>query len=1448
MVSHCRLILLAGCLLLYLFPGCNLSKEEIPEPNYDPFVLLPATYVEAKGTVVNMDNMAPPDTIIVKGQWKEAKKVETPHSKNIAVPASKPSYFASNFQPVDMSQYAPPEYVHSNGTNRNIVLPPGVRTQVPIESTEHHYISFLNQKHGLTSDWITCLMEDKLGRIWIGTDNGGVSLWDGTTLINLTRQEGFPVGYIRDILEDGKGNIWISVAQAGLIMWNGKEFLSYTIEEGLSSNDIIHLMEDNSGNLWIGTKNGLNVWDGEGFGHYGSKQGLSGNHITGMAEDQHGNIWIGTESDGINIWDGSKFSHFTTKQGLPNDHIFKVMADNQGNVWISTKGEGLYKWNGEGFTHYYEYEGIACWLNDIMEDSYGNIWIGDNFGAHIFDGNSFKTISENSGIKSGVVSSLLEDTSGRIWIGTVGGGLRVLTAPQAEHYVSNNQELYYRGFLQEDSFENIWVLQRNLGVTKNSSNLSQVQWYNIGAYNFAIHIDSYGKLLVGSNGIKVLDVEEFVKSSRYQFYEFEYKIIADAVIIKSILEDRNGNIWMGGGKGLFFWDRSETTKTNSIRLLEYSNEQGLATNHISSLLEDQEGRIWIGSNSGIFIWDGNNFTRFSMDHGLSSNSINQMTMDYNGRIWIGTRKGGITVWDGQGFYSYTDHQGLPASSVYSIHIDQNQNIWAATNYGVIKLWTEVDGQLHYEMMNEYNGVAQARASDVFVSNSNKLWTVNLKNIDVVNLELQTPDTAKPKLPIAGVQPFFDQFDWRHVSNSIIAGETILTGDQEIPLSKVKYDSVYRFSNLPVNPEFPHSINNLTFHWSSSYWADPTSIQYSYLLKGQDQSWSPLVKENKITYNDLDPGGYTLKVRAIAGNARWSDTASYSFTIRPPIWATWFAYTFYGLCGIGFVLGLRHYERKRFILKQKARSLEEVDKVKTEFFTNISHELRTPLTLILGPLKTLQEGTYKGDKKSLLTMMAQNGNRLLRLVNQLLDLSKIDQGKLKLALENCDLNELAQSVVANFDSAASIKNIDLEFFDNDVPVNNWIDREKIKQVLFNLISNAIKFTPIGGNIRVSVASETSKQHPDGAIEIVVKDTGIGIPENELSNIFDRFYQVNKSNQDESEGTGIGLALVQKLVHLHNGEIKVESEPGWGTTFKVLLPVTTAPTSGRRPVTPEPEVVAPYLPDTASLVSVEAESNGKHLPVLLIVEDNAQMRQYIKSCLGDHYNYFEASNGIEGLKMADSELPDLILSDVMMPEMDGYEFCEKIREQDATAHIPLIFLTAKADHESQIKGLEIGSVDYVIKPFDAHELQLKIQNHLDRIHQFRSFFSKQLAIKGEIDVVESLDEKFLKKAIAVVEDHMDNHEFSVNEFSRQAGLSQTQLYRKLMTLTGLSPSAFIRSIRLKKAAQLILQNYGNTSDVTYAVGFNNLSYFAKCFKEQFGVSPSGYGRARLPNQTP
>ena len=346
-------------------------------------------------------------------------------------------------------------------------------------------------------------------------------------------------------------------------------------------------------------------------------------------------------------------------------------------------------------------------------------------------------------------------------------------------------------------------------------------------------------------------------------------------------------------------------------------------------------------------------------------------------------------------------------------------------------------------------------------------------------------------------------------------------------------------------------------------------------------------------------------------------------------------------------------------------------------------------------------------------------------------------------------------------------------------------------------------------------------------------------------FDRFYQVKNLSQSESEGTGIGLALAKKLVQLHQGTIEVESEPGWGSTFIVTLPMVT-PHKDSAPVSNAlPESYAFIETEPATMGDQPKQDAHSGLPLLLIVEDNTQMRDYIMACLGGKYHYLEGSNGVEGLKLAESKLPDLIVSDVMMPEMDGYEFCKQIRKQDSTSHIPFIFLTAKADQPSLIQGLEIGSNDYVTKPFDDQELRLKVRNHLDKMEHYRSFFSKQLAIRGDIETVESLDDAFLNKALDVVKQHLEDHQFTVNNFAREIGMSQTQLYRKLITLTGQSPSGFIRSIRLKKAGQLIMQDYGNVSDIAYAVGFNNLSYFAKCFKEQFGVAPSGYGKKSIKN---
>ena len=1459
--GFCRLILMAvpGICLL----SCHSLREEIPEPDYNPFVLEPDSYIESKGRVVDMSNMLAPDTLVLNGKWMSAKKVKSNEPETISVPALIIRHREATPSKVDMTQFERPVYVPAKGVIKIVRFPKGVKTELRIESSGDHYLGLLSVRNGLASDWVECLMEDQLGRLWIGSADGGISVWDGASLTTLTVKEGLPEGTVSDLFEDSNGNIWIAFYGGGLLQWTGEQFIAFDHTSGLSDTNVNCVMEDSSGNIWIGTSNGLNVYDGHQFLHYFQQQGLNNNHVTDLTEDRQGRIWIGTSGGGVNILDGNEFSQITTEQGLTNNFVTNILVAKEGTIWIGT-GQGLNRWDFHGLSDVRpkpddkfnlgpNWPELRISIEAMMEDAEGNIWLGLPSGALLFNGNEFINISGSSiGLKFTVVRSLLQDSGNRIWLGTPRGGLYCITSIESKHFESDETAGWLSGYrdIHEDPKGNIWMLSKHLNQI-NDHDPNRSNSFDIG-YAQSLYNDSYGKLLVASNALKIFDPEQFGNDRlQYLYYGFEHLPYPNVSGMVSLLEDRDRNIWLGGKMhdGLFYWDRSNDGSHKNVTFLRYRKEQGLDASWIYSLTEDQLGRIWIGSMEGVTVWDGNTFTRFTAEEGLTDNVVSAMAVDSDGHIWIATKTGGINIWDGKGFTRYIEQRGSPTNVIGGFFFNSG-DIWARTNAGVRRFRKDKNGVLHYQSLNIYQGVDRSRMSGGLLDSKKRLWACSQSNLDMIDLKSQDQDTLRPKLSIFEVQPFFDQFDWRQVQRSLANGEHVETGDLRVSLAHVKYDSVYRFTNLPGNPRYSYNINHLTFVWSGNYWADPTSLRYSYVLEGKDQSWSPLVKENNVTFTDLRSGSYTLKVRAVAGNARWSDTASYSFSVNPPIWATAGAYTLYGLCALGLVLGLRHYERKRFVLRQKANSLEEIDKVKTEFFTNISHELRTPLTLILGPLKAIQEGTFKGDKSSMMSMMSQNGRRLLQLVNQLLDLSKLDQGKLQLHAENYEINELVQSVVSNFDSAASIKNIDLEFSPVDTSMLIALDQEKIKQVLFNLVGNAIKFTPEGGSIKVSLAAidrwDGHPDHTEGAVKITVWDSGIGIPKEELSNIFNRFYQVSSTAEKESGGTGIGLALAQKLVHLHHGTIEVESKVGWGTVFTVVLPVVKTPESSPSLSKPQQATDASYVPETVSGAMDQSDgSNGANLALLLIVEDNAQMRQYIMSCLGDSYHYLQASNGQEGLRLADNKLPDLILSDVMMPEMDGYEFCRKVRGQDTTNHIPFIFLTAKADQPSLIKGLKIGSNDYVTKPFDDEVLRLKVRNHLDKMDHYRSFFSKQLAIKGDIETVESLDDAFLNRAIQEVKRYMDNHEFTVSDFAREIGMSQTQLYRKLMALTGQSPSAFIRSIRLKKAAQLIVQDYGNTSEVAYAVGFNNLSYFAKCFKEQFGVAPSSYGKTSVQN---
>ncbi len=595
------------------------------------------------------------------------------------------------------------------------------------------------------------------------------------------------------------------------------------------------------------------------------------------------------------------------------------------------------------------------------------------------------------------------------------------------------------------------------------------------------------------------------------------------------------------------------------------------------------------------------------------------------------------------------------------------------------------------------------------------------------------------------------------------------------------------------------------------------------------------------WHGIDHSGSSVRLASLLTNEKEGALSNSRVDIQNPLWASWWAIILYGLGIIALLMVLWLYERRNFMLIQKAKTAEEIDKAKSEFFVNISHELRTPLTLILGPLKTLQQGSFKGNPETLFSIISQNGGKLLHLVDQLLDLSKLDQDLLKLNLKGCYLNELIRQVIIEFEPACAAGHIELEFLEEKDPVYCQVDHEKLKQVIHNLISNAVKFTGEGGHIQVTL---DFVDHSEGAklfqaIEIAVRDSGFGIAKAELDYIFDRFYKVKRGNDNELNGSGIGLTLAQKLVQLHQGRIEVESEQGLGSTFTVTLPYIKIGESTT--VNESPPQLDHMSRSNGNLNLFEPSRDLRE--IVLIVDQNVRTRNHIRASLGEKYQYLEASNGVVGLEIAETILPDLILSNILIPGIDGYAFCRKIRSQPNSRHIAFIFLSLGDNHSERLRGLGLGSNDFVLKPFNKNELVVCVNYHLDRMKRMRTQFINQLSIQGDIQGVESMDKKFVSIAIMLVQQNLNKHDLTDAKLAEMIGMNQSQLCRKLTTLTGLSTHGFIQGIRLKQAAQLILQDNSDVKDVASAVGFNDLSDFVYCFTRQFGIPPETYGKKSM-----
>ncbi len=662
---------------------------------------------------------------------------------------------------------------------------------------------------------------------------------------------------------------------------------------------------------------------------------------------------------------------------------------------------------------------------------------------------------------------------------------------------------------------------------------------------------------------------------------------------------------------------------------------------------------------------------------------------------------------------------------------------------------------------------------------------------------------------------------------------------------------------PVHKEIhlPYTENFISFEFAALNFIKPESNRYAYKMEGIDRDWVYSGTRRFASYPNLDPGNYIFRVKGSNNDGVWNEKGtSITIIISPPIWKTWWAYLSYTTVMIFVIYGIRRYELNRISYKNQVmidkavlNEKEETEKIKSRFFANISHEFRTPLTLILGPAEKIISNTSENIIKDAV-IIRRNSRRLLQLVNQLLDLSRLEAGKLKLQASKGNIVSFVKGAALSFESLAESKDIILKLEPEKDFIELYFDKEKMMKILTNLLSNAFKFTPMEGTITISIKEIVSQGKAEN-IQIKIKDTGIGIPPEEIPKLFDRFYQVDNSFTKEHEGTGIGLALTKELVELHYGHISLESKTGtentgW-TEFTITLPSGISHLKNEEIIEPEKTEVNSITPTEVFIKESMPGENRRaslikeHLQektIVLIVEDNYDMRQYIKESLDDSYLIEEAVNGEQGVRKAEKIIPDLIITDMMMPKMDGGELTRILKNEEKTSHIPIILLTARSGQENKIEGLVTGADDYLTKPFDIRELRARIENLVTIRKKLQAKYRKFDIFNQQGKTGASLDEKFIIKVMEVIEKHISEEDFSIEEFGNEVGMSRAQFHRKFKALTGKPASIFLRSVRLERAKKMIEEQQGNISEIAYSVGFSSPSYFTKCFREEFGYLPS------------
>ena len=1323
--------------------------------------------------------------------------------------------------------------------------------------------------------------------------------------------QGLSQGMVFDLLQDKAGFIWVATKN-GLNLYDGYEFRVFTNDpynsHTLSSNTIIKLFEDSKGRIWVGTENaGLNIYDKKSGKFYrivhnaSNPESLSGNVVRTIEEMPDGRILVGVDGAGLNLiqltndFFEKDAAPLITRLTLPNDaQVYGMGKDKNGNMWIGGMDKSVYRFdplknsfiklnNGELLNNGYLTQNGNILINnnlflsdgnnvnplfDINKMPVGNIifrpreklWNNHHREPYFYDVSKWepgKTVNWNVQIPATarIDYPFIIDRSGLLWSGSIGYGLRKYNIAGSK-FKAQLLTGYSVRWIVPAGPNDIFLGNYAYG------------WRKIK--NDSIEIDPFKKIS------SVTEIDNFIisktgdywiKSDNTGYYKYNPssgKLIPIPAINyfygegdkQPMLEDSKANIWFSGLGGKFARLNHATGSIDSFSVNTNTAKPILPKAVCTALYEDKQGVFWVGTAEGFAkLTFSDTRNELQQVNWYYNNNNNRNSLNYNNvscflddpadpdqYLWICTKGGGLNRMNKNtgDFFHLTSKEGLPDDVVYGILPDDAGNIWGSTNRGIFCMTAHKDKESTNWLFRNFTKAYGLQDDEFNTGAYAKLSNGNLAFGGVNGVNIFNPKDILS----AGFTPNV------FITNIMVNNSPVTAGDKTGLLK----GNIEETQNITLN----HLQDILTLEFSSLDFTAPNQNRYRYQLEGADKHWIESGPRRTATYLHLPPGDYTFKVQGSNSQGIWSNKiAQLHITVLPPWWRSWWAYIFYALLlalAIGIYLRFSVNKAKLrsqlFFEQREARRIKEIDGLKTQLYTNITHEFRTPLTVILGMAQQVVSNPAEHLNNGM-NMIIRNGESLLKLVNEMLDLSKLETGKMSLQLIKGDVINFLRYIVESFNSLAESQQKQLHFLSAMDSMMISYDPEKLRQIVANLLSNALKFTAEKGNIYITLMEEDFQNPMQPWLILKVKDTGIGIPESQVEHIFDRFYQLDNSLTRKMEGTGIGLSLTKELVKLMEGRIEVKSPPtgsNKGTEFTVSIPVVRVM---------DEETVAPNIPSNNGLAQKinskvvnrnefleERPSNEK--PLILLVEDNADVVAYTASCLPD-YRLAVGKDGREGLEIATEIIPDLVITDVMMPFVDGFEMCRKLRNAEHTSHIPIIMLTAKADIESRMEGLEHGADAYLEKPFHKEELLLRIRKLLELRKNLQQLYIKRAGLVSnateEISPVKNEpaisfkkeEDVFVKKLTLIIEDHFTDENFTVEQLCKKVFMSHSQLHRKLDALIGCSPNKFIRMIRLNKATTLLKNPLLSIASIALECGYNDPGYFARVFKQEYNLTP-------------